>query len=156
VVQLGPGGVRPHWQRRKKRACLLLQGSIGTFPFTRLGPRESALECRKSAHLPTRKRELRQPVFVPERVNELNFEVLANSDAGLRCLDSATADALPCLDVFIPCRPVASPVIPGTSVRKYRIALRASLGFRLIHRVDGEDRMRTGTAGSRSSAPGGA
>ena len=155
MVQLGPGGVRRHWQRRKKRVCLLLQGSIGMFPFTRLGPRESALECRKSAHLPTRKRELRQPVFVPQRVNELNFEVLENSDAGLRCLDSATTDALPCLDVFIPCRPVASPV-QTLSVRKYHIALRASLGFRLILRVAGEDRMRTGTAGSRSSAPGGA
>jgi hypothetical protein len=33
-------------------------------------------------------------------------------------------------------------------VRKYRIALRARLGFRLIHRIDGEDRMRIGTAGS--------
>jgi hypothetical protein len=41
-------------------------------------------------------------------------------------------------------------------MRDCRISLRAGLGFRLIHRADGENRIRIGTAGSRSSAPGGA
>jgi hypothetical protein len=93
------------------------QGPIRIFPFmvARLGRREPAHERRKRAYLPARNFQLGQRVFVFARIDKLHRAILADADAVLRRLDSAAANALPCLDVFVHrLRSITSPG-PGSS-----------------------------------------